>query len=237
MILIIHGDDIASSRKYFFDEKQKYQDAILLEGETVTITDLTQIFEGGGLFGETKNVFIEQLITKKSRGARATSKKTTEIGQLAAYLEQHAAENNILLWEGKDLERSALSHFKTATVRPFKLPQTLFLFLDSIKPGNGETLIKLFQQTIKTTEVEMVFFMLVRQIRLLLALSENSQDAIDEVKRLTWQRKKLEQQAKLFGKERLQELYKKLFTIEVGQKTGALTGSLITTIDFFLIEV
>lgn len=237
MLIVIHGDDLASSRNFFSDQKQQYPDAVLLEGENVAITELTQIFEGGGLFGEQKNVFIEQLLTKKTRGTRATSKKPTELSQIVAYLEQNAQENNIVLWEGKDLERNALALFKAATIRPFKLPQTLFLFLDSIKPGNGKVLLKLFHQTIATTEPEMVFFMLVRQIRLLLALSENSNEAIDEVKRLTWQKKKIEQQAKLFKKEHLQELYKKLFTIEVGQKTGTLTGSLITTIDFFLIEV
>jgi hypothetical protein len=205
--------------------------------ENVTLTDLAQIFEGGGLFSDNKNIFIEQIITKKTRGISAAKKKSGEFGQIVAYLEKNAAENTIFLWEGKELDRSALSLFKTALTRPFKLPQTLFLFLDSLKPGNGKALISLFHQTIETTETEMVFFMLVRQIRLLLALSEESNEAIDEIKRLTWQKNKLQQQAKYFGKERLKDFYAKLFTIEVGQKTGTLSSPLISTIDFLLLEI
>lgn len=237
MLLIIHGDDLASSRKFFLDQKQKYQDALLLEGENVTITDLTQIFEGGGLFEENKTVFIEQFITKRSRGVRATSKKPTELSQIIAYLEKNADTNTIVLWEGKELERNALALFKNATARPFKLPQTLFLFLDSIKPGNSKTMITLFHQTLQTTEVEMIFFMLVRQFRILLALTDEKNDTIDELKRISWQRKKLEQQAAALGKENLQKMYTKLFEMEVGQKTGTLSSSLVSTIDFFLLEV
>jgi hypothetical protein len=123
--------------------------------------------------------------------------------------------------------------------RVFKLPQTLFVFLDSFKPGNGKILIKLFHQTIETTEPEMVFFMLVRQIRLLLAVSEQARDeTIDELKRLApWQRTKLEQQAKQFGPEELKKIYARLFLIEQGQKTGNLPNTILTSIDFFLLSI
>jgi len=238
MLLIIHGDDLASSRKFFLEQKQQYPDAVLLDGDRVSITDLTQIFEGGELFSDNKNVFIEQMITKKSRGrGRASKKNPDEFSKIITYLETNASENTIVLWENKELERGALTAFKTATIRPFKLPQTLFLFLDSFKPGNGPKLISLFHQTIETTEVEMVFFMLVRQLRLLLAVSEESNEPIDEVKRLTWQKSKLQQQASLFGAERIKELYEKLFSIELGQKTGALPNTILTSIDFFLLEI
>lgn len=238
MLILIHGDDLASSRKYFLEQKQKYPDAVLLDGDKVTITDLTQIFEGGELFSDNKNVFIEQMIVKKARGrGRASKKNPDEFSKIVSYLETHASENMIVLWENKELERSALTTFKTATIRPFKLPQTLFLFLDTLKPGNGAKLISLFHQTIATTEVEMVFFMLIRQFRLMLAIAEEGNESIDEVKRLTWQKAKLQQQAALFGKKKLHELYDQLFHIEVGQKTGTLPNTILTSIDFFLLEV
>ena len=79
---------------------------------------------------------------------------------------------------------------------------------------------------------------LIRQIRILLCLSEKSPENISEVVRIApWQRGKLEKQVQAFGKERLEELYARLFEIEVGQKTGGLNSPLTSTIDFFLAEI
>ena len=241
MLILIHGSDTAQSRKYFLGEKQKFPDAILLDAEQVNLTDLAQIFEGGGLFGESKYILIEQLLTKR--------KKSADFAEILAYLEKHAEEHTIILWEGKELERSSLNALKKAAVKAFKLPQTLFQFLDALKPNNSKLLITLFHQTIKESETEMVFFMLVRQIRLLLGFTPMQhqglhgfepwdKDPIDELKRMSpWQKSKLQQQAKLFTSEELIQLYDRLFQIEVGQKTGKLTQTLDSTIDFLLAEV
>jgi hypothetical protein len=254
MLTLIHGSDTALSRKYFLEEKEKMKDAVLLEADGVNLTDLAQIFEGGGLFGETKYLFIEQLLTKKKKSADLTS--------ILTYLEKNAGEHTIIIWEGKELDRSSLTLLKTATVKIFKLPQTLFQFLDAFVPENGKTLIKLFHQTIETSEAEMVFFMIVRQVRILLALSphmslreaqprsnpneiamlpsvtRNDDNQIEELKRLApWQKSKLEKQANQFKPESLLNLYDKLFQLEVGQKTGTLTMPLASAIDFFLAEV
>jgi hypothetical protein len=247
MLTIIHGTDIAASRKYFLDQKQAHPDALLLDAESVNLTDLAQVIEGGGLFGESKYIFIEQFLTKR--------KKSGDYKDIISYLDSHADEHTIYLWENKELDIGTQKAFKKATVKPFKLPQTLFLLLDSIKPDNGKQLITLFHQTIESTEVEMVFFMLIRQLRMLLALSSDghprggrlersgSHDSpgvggeIDEIKRLTWQKTKLQKQASLFKTSHLLTLYNQLFEIEKQQKTGKLSSSLISTIDFFLLEV
>lgn len=231
MLTLIHGSDTSASRKYFFDEKQRYPDALLLEAEKITLTNLMQIFEGGGLFGESKNIFIEQLITKL--------KKVSNFKEIVTYLDKNAETNAIYLWEGKDLEPSSLKLFSKALVRPFKLPQTLFLLLDSLRPDNGKYIIDLFHQTLQTTEVEIIFFMLVRQIRILLALSERTTAAdIDEIKRIApWQIGKLQKQSTLFSTEKLLLLYEKLYAIESAQKTGGLATNVTNEIDFFLLEV
>lgn len=230
MLTIIHGNDTAASRKYFLDQKQPFADALLLDGDKITITELAQVFEGGGLFGETKYVFIEQLIAKK--------KKAAEYKSLITYLEDHAGDHTIFLWENKELDIGTTKAFKAAAIKPFKLPQTLFALMDAIKPGNGTQLVSLFHQTIESAETEMVFFMLIRQVRLLLALSEPGESEIEEIKRMSpWQRGKLEKQAALFSVEELQTIYHNLFLIESGQKTGTLNMPLISAIDFFLVAV
>src|SRR5258708_5224362 len=117
MISIIHGTDTALSRKHFLDEKQKFPDAILFDADQINLTDLAQLFDGGGLFGETKYLFVEHFFTKR--------KKSSDYKDILNYFESHAKENTIVLWEGKELERGTLNELKTATVKVFKLPQTL----------------------------------------------------------------------------------------------------------------
>ncbi len=236
MLTIIHGSDTAASRKYFNDQKQHQENFVSLEADAVTLTDLTQILEGGGLFGESKYIFIEQFITKK--------KKSSEFKTIAAYLSEKASENTILLWEGKELEPAHIKSIKNATTKIFKLPQTLFQLLDAIKPGNNAQLITLFHQTIEHAEAEMAFSMIVRHFRILLALSEkNIDNPIDEVQKMRsnpnqqWILTKMSRQASQFTPEHLRELYRELFLIEVGQKTGSLPTNIVTAIDFFLLEV
>lgn len=230
MITIIHGDDTAASRVQLNELRSKSPEAALLDGTTVTLTDLTQIIDGGGLFQNEKTVIIERLYTRK--------KAAKEFEALVSYLQSKTLENEIILWEDKELDKRSLSVFRHATVKDYKLPQTLFLFLDSIAPRQGAKLVQLFHKVLTTTEAEMVFFMLVRQIRLLLALHEKSSEQIDEVKRLApWQLNKLQRQAVAFSSEQLISLHTHLFEIDHDMKTGELSTPLSTAIDIFLLSI
>jgi DNA polymerase III delta subunit len=162
MLTLIHGDDITKSRQLFISLKEKYPDTVSLDGQDVTLTDLAQVLEGGDLFSDTKKLFIEQLITKK--------RASVEYKSIINYLLAHADKATIVIWEGKELENNLLSTFKSNTIRLFKLPQSLFALLDTIKPGYGKQLLHLFHQTLATTEEEVILYMLIRHFRLLLAL-------------------------------------------------------------------
>ena len=65
MITIIHGDDLASSRNFLNEVRQKRSEAVLLNGEELTVTDLLQIIDGGGLFTTEKTILIENFYSKK----------------------------------------------------------------------------------------------------------------------------------------------------------------------------
>lgn len=230
MLTVIHGDDINSSRNFFLSVKIKYADAPSLEGDKLTLTDIAQVFASNGLFTMSRTVFIEQLLAKR--------KKSKELAEIIRSLKQFSSSHEIYLWEGKEVEKSTLQEFSKDEIRQFKLPQTLFTLLDNLKPKNGKQLLSLFHQTTTTTEVEMVFFMLVRHIRVLIALKHREDTSIDEVKRLApWQITKLQKQAGLFKNEELLLLYERLFAIEVTQKTGTLRSPLIYTIDFLLVSI
>ena len=233
MITIIHGDDITSSRNYLQEEKQKNKDSVFFEGKKITATDLFQNIQGSGLFTSTKTIFIEGFLI----GTKKTSKDTKEI--IDFILKNHK-ESKFFLWEPKEFSKRELFVFKEAIVKNFKLPQSIFVFLDSLRPNNFKNIIQLFHQTLESeVKEELIFFMLQRQFRFLLALSDDGSDqAIDELIRLAqWKKGKLERQAGLFSQAQLKRIYSSIYKIESGLKTGKLNLTLSQAIDFLLFEI
>ncbi len=230
MLTIIHGDDIATSRNLLLDFKKKFPEAITINGENVSLTDLVQILEGDGLFNENKTIIIEQILSRK----RTLKSSDT----LLDIIKAKTLEKDIILWEGKELDKKVLSLFPHSVVKTCNLPQTLFLFLDSLRPGNGKKLISLYHKTLETVEPEMVFHMLMRQVRILLSFVNSKGEFIDEVKRLApWQLNKYQKQAKFFSEDQLLFLHKRLYMIDYQQKTGILPVTLDTAIDMLLLEM
>lgn len=230
MIMIVHGDDITASRSYFIAQKEQSSDSVTLQGALMTLNDVIQAVEGQGLFSEGKHIFVEEFLTKRKAGKETNS--------IIAKLIENEKNNDIFLWESKDLTATQLKHFKDAVVKQFKITKTIFQFVDSIKPKNTKPILTLFHRTTKTEEVEYVFFMIVRQVRLLLALFDEGTESIDEVKRMApWQKSKLQKQAKLFTIESLKNLYQKLFELDLAMKTGGLVMPLTESIDFLLLEI
>lgn len=229
MLTIIHGDDTAASRRYFIDLKKKDPESTLLDGESVSLTDLIQALQGNDLFALRKTIFIEQLLSKR--------KQSRELDSIKDYLKKHTQDVSIYVWEGKAVDKKTLSQFSSAVVKNFSFPQQLFVFLDSLKPNNGRVSTVLFHQVLETTDCEMVFFLLIRQLRLLIAM--HGQDTqIEETKRLApWQKTKLLRQAQLFSLERLKQLYATLYELDYAQKTGSLQLPLASAIDFLLLEI
>lgn len=228
MLTLVHGDDIAASRTFFVNAKKRALDPITLDVDTLTLTHVYQVLSGGGLFQEEKYLFIESLLTKK--------KKSPEFQALIDTLLK-AEDTSIYLWENKEIDKKTVASLKGATSQLFTLPKSLFLFLDSLKPGNPSAL-KLFHKTREQVEVELIFFMIQRQMRYLLALSERQSDTIDEVKRMQpWQKTKLEKQARYFKPNTLKNHYLKLYEIDLAQKTGQLPRDLASSIDIWLLEL
>ncbi len=237
MITIMHGEDSASSRKYFIAEKEKSPNSVVSDGENVTLTVLMQTIQGDGLFSNEKKLFIQDFFSKRKPGK--------EFDEIIVFLKKNEDNADIFFWEGKELTKKHTALFPKAVLKLHALQKTMFSFLDSIKPSNGQNLVFSFHKALETTQEELVFFMLIRQFRLLLALchpeqSEGSRDneTIDEVKRLApWQKSKLQKQAQFFTIDTLKKIYKNLYDIDLGTKTGILSLSLVQAIDFLLLDI
>lgn len=229
MITIIHGDDIVASRKKLTTLRDGAGgvEVFRFEGDSTNVTDIIQVFEAQALFGEKKLIVLEKFIETKNK-------------ELITSILNHIRKSlihDVIFWEAKEIKKELLSLFpKQASLFFFKQEQLLFQFLDSIRPGNAKQMIGLFHKVLQRENPELVFYMLVRQFRLLLATTFGS--SITETKRLApWQRSKFERQAGLFSKDQLVNFYKKLFQLEREVKTGQNALPLASSVDLFLASI
>lgn len=234
MITIMHGDNTAQSRNYYLQEREKHQEKVILDGVVLRLTDFLQAISGNGLFGDQQTIFIEDLLSK--------GKASKELDEIVTALV--ASDSPLYLWESKELTAKQLKPFTKAMVKAFKIPTTVFAFLDSLSPKNKTQAIKLLHQLLETEDANFALFMLQRQTRILLSLrvianeAKQSSITISEVKRLApWQKGKMEKQAKSFTLEQLLSLHEQLFQLDLSQKTGALSQPLDTSLDFLLLSM
>lgn len=227
MLLIIHGEDEAASRNYLLTQKK--ENSRVMSDEFIAPADLIQFFEGNSLFLEEKHLIIENFLSQK--------KQSKEHEIIVGLLNKYSKLHTILLWEKNEIPKKSLALFPLANIKVFLYPKFIFAFLDGIRPKNKK-LLALFHELLKTSEVELVFFMLVRHVRILLGLSDKkSTEAIDEIKRLApWQKTKLEKQLAFFTREQLITLFQKLHDIDVKIKTGQ-AQNLVRSIDILLLEL
>ena len=229
MLTILHGSDIVSSRNKLTQLKQESNtnEIITLFGEKTELSDIAQAFESQSLFATKRLIILENLIETKDK-------------ELVASVLNHIKKNtlyDVIFWEAKEIKKELLALFpKTATVFFFKQERLMFQFLDSIRPENTRQTLSLFHKVLAIEAEELVFYMLVRQFRILLGIVSNA--PIDEVKRLApWQKGKLERQARAFSQQKITDLYQKLFQIEKEIKTGASPFPLSASLDLFLMKI
>lgn len=73
---------------------------------------------------------------------------------------------------------------------------------------------------------------------MLIALHDQTEDPIDEIKRIQpWQKDKLRKQLKFFTPEELKHLHSKLYEFDLGYKTGDLAMPLASSLDFFFVGI
>jgi len=228
MITVFHGDNIVSSRKAFLEaleeSKSKGKETIGLDGKKINTTDLVQALEAKSLFGKDKAIFIENLFSlTKSKD----KEKLIEIIKI-----NH--EEDVFIWEEKELTMTQESGFdKNFFFQTFKLPAIVFTFLDSLSPGKTRENLQGLHRCLAREEPEMIFSMLIRQIRLFILAKEGE----DYLTGAPWQKAKTLKQAKLFTSEKLKEIYQELLIIDYQQKTSQLPLSLSFSLDLLLMEI
>lgn len=228
MFTVLHGDNTVASRNQLNalitqHKSRGVKDTIRLDGKTITPTDLIQALETQSLFGTDRLVIIEDLLT------RPKSKTKTD---LAAYLKTISSQPNIpsiIIWEQKPLTTPQLKSLGNPPHQVYKLSKKLWNFLDSLKPQNSKQSLQLLHQTLDQEAPEMVFAMLVRQVRLLIQTKDNT-----KLKIAPWQINKLKNQASHFSLQQLLNLHKQLLTLDHQTKTGQNLLTLSSSLDILV---
>jgi hypothetical protein len=233
-ITFVHGDNQVESRDKLQELKsearEKDFEILSIDGNNnIAITDVIQSIEAGSLFSAAgKLVVIENLLSSRKNNINIWD-----------YLKAEEFDVDLVLWEPKKIDGRKLLWIKKrkrGKVEEFAYPKLMFKFLESIGTHLKENTLSLFNELVKTQPVELVYYMIVRQLRMLLLVKSDSKDAgVKETKRLqNWQITRLKQQSANISLKELKNYYRTLMYIDYQQKTGRAALNLKQTLDIFL---
>lgn len=222
-MVILHGDHHVASRKVLNElinsaKKKGVKDVLRLNGKTATLTDLIQAFETQSFFGTDRLVVIENLLSRP---------KSKEKEALIKYL-SHATSTETIIWEEKSLTKTQLKSFKDAKTQEFKTPTSVFKFLEAIKSNGQRLFIPLYEQAVNEDAPESIFYLLTRQIRLLLQTTDPT------INLPSWHFAKLKRQYQELGEPKVLSLHEKLLLIDERVKTGQSALGLKGELDLLL---
>jgi len=227
MITLLHGENIVASRKSLTQITQKAQQEGLevasFDGKKIDLSQIRPALESGSLFGKNRLVVVENLVS---------SPKGKDKKRILEYLSKGQFDNDLVLWEERQLKGQEEKQFSQAKIQLFRLDPVIFRFLENIRPGNSKLTLQLLQELKRKEEAEMIFYMLIRQIRLLILAKDLGAGGLSSLS--PWQQQKLLTQAKYFTLDQLQKFYKELLKVDFHQKTSGDSYSLSSRLDLLL---
>lgn len=217
---ILHGDDRVASRKrlneIILEAKSRGWDVTHLDGSTISRGELLTSARSQGLLASNHLVVIENLLSSNSKAAGALG----ELGNVSPFV----------IWEkGKIDGRKLRKLQETFKVELFKIPQTVFTFLDSLAPGNARASLRLLHR-VSAEERERLLYLAGFRIRQLILAKEDP-------KALTlpgWQKGKLASQAKRWDAVKLRRLHSQLLELDRQNKRSQLPENLSASLDLLV---
>lgn len=226
MIFIYSGEDNVTSRNVYLQHVEKLKaeglEVVNLNGKEIKEENLEIFLGGRSLFGQTRALTIENLFSlTKSKD------KENIINKIIGFKDQE-----IVFWEEKDFAKADILKYPDFSIKNYKLPASIFSFLDKLYPGKVMENLQNFHLAIINSDAGYIFSMMIRQIRLLMLAKD------DELTTMApWQRAKLYKQAKVFDINKLKAIYLKLLEIDYQQKTSGTPYSLQGQIELLLAEI
>lgn len=214
MITIFHGDNYVLSRQALNQSLTQTPERFAAKG--LTEETLTQALESNSMFKDDKIFVIENLLTSPR----------SQFKEKLIKIVLNNADSEIYLWEKKPLTPAVKTQFAKATVKEFKLPVSLFNFLDDLTLTN-------FHQALINNPAELIFYLLHRRISQLIQALDDS----GSLKGAPWQISKLKIQAKKYNLNQLINFHQKLLLLDEQAKTSQNILSLAGCLDLLLLEL
>lgn len=228
MLIIIHGEDIVSSRKILDTEKEKRleNETLVFDGNTLDLSNLLTADQSQSLFQLKKTIIIENLFT---------SSVSSQKEKLFSYLSSNQLVSDVIIWEKTEVNKNTIKKYLPSAKEIFcQPPLLLFRFLDAIF-DNSSLSLSLFHSVLERREAELVYSMLIRQFRNLIIARDLGAAGLSAMQK--WQAEKFVKQSAHFEKEKLILLYRQLLSIDYLIKSGRTPFSLTELLDNFLISL
>jgi len=214
-IFIIHGEYFLKSydrlQQYLDKAKEKKWEILNVQGLALYIQN--SLFEAKRLI-----VIRDSKLLKKQDFVWLKKQRDNSDDKLVIYN------------DGKISETFIKSLPPIKKIEEFKLPKSIFNFLDSFFPGNSTGCLNLLHQIIEYEPVEFVFSLLGKTLRDLYWVKISPSD----IPYPSWRVDKLERQASRFSEELIKELITDFAEIDIKAKTSQ--GDLIDSLDLLIIQ-
>jgi DNA polymerase III delta subunit len=224
MKYILHGDDNVASREVL-RELTSDLNVTLLDGKNLTLSIFEESLLSTSLFDDKKAVVVEDLFLKNKK------KK-----DFIKFLKTAKTNTLVVFWERAKVPKTSFSSLSDLNAREFSLPQNYFLFLDTLTPQNSKRVFFLFHELIETKGEELIFYSILKRLRLLLELSNGTTNVSDFKKMTPWQIDKLKKQLRLWNTDKLLNFYSKLQDMEIKLKSGGLPLGLSKHLDILILS-
>lgn len=222
MIYLLHGDDTHASylRLQSLIANSSFSQKVVISKDNVQL--LNQELFSHDLFQTPKILICENLISSKK--ISSTDLKKVSYAQI------------IILWENQQISPASQKAFdEIAKIENFKLPQTIFYFLDALSPNPKRAIYHLSKFASETKSLN--WHLQNRLFLLILAklnLQEASTSQISGKNLAVWQRQKITAQASAFSLEKLKAMFTAALKIETLIKTGVTSIPETTLISLML---
>lgn len=222
MISVFHGNDNFKSRQNFSAATGVFERLTRFSPKEITSENLAKLT--GNLFKKQNEAVVFENFF--SLPAQSLKKILPDIKKLEK-------DFPLFFWEEKELTAAKLNLLgKKIKALNFKTPAIIFKFLDSINPDNLKQSLYFFHELVKDQPAELIFFMLLRRIRELLAAKVDA----NLIKGAPWQKSRLIAQAKPFALADLKKIYLDLIEIDWKNKTGQLGITLESVVINWLLK-
>lgn len=230
-MIILCGDHLYKSRQRLGElistARSQSREVTRLKAVKLTVAKLEETLGSSSLFGQSQTLIIEGL------HSLPTSTKKKDLIEILANTDKDSGPS-VILWESRALTKTMLKKFSRAKVETFALSKSMFKWLDSLSPqkANKKNQLKLLHQTLLEENDFIAMTMLIRQIKLLLAIKAGG-----PVSAPPFVVRQLTSQARHFSEDQLISALQELLHLDYRYKQSATNLSLGKELDLLILKL